>query len=415
MNLMLIVFFVSILMIFSGSIYKILQRNSITEPFLALTVGILIGPDVLNIIESASSKKEFTVLKIACEFTIAMALMAAALRLPQKFFEKNRVTLSSQTIFGMILMCLASGTILYFLLPGFSYWECILIGAIMTPTDPVVASTITSGEPAKKYLPTFIRGSITFESGVNDGLAYPIVFLALLLAGSASFGIGEWFTRILMYENVLCAILAYITGTGSGFLMKKAHAAGVMSEKTLLPFSIAVALVLLAGFNALHMNGIIAVFAGGYAFAKYITGNEDLEEEKIQEGMARLTTVPVFFILGLMLPWKEWFSLGWTAIAIVILILLLRRIPAFLLMMPLMPKYRKKKFSTLIVGWFGPIGVATLYYAIHMKEKGAMDEVWIIPCLMVVASTVVHGFTSIPLEKLYHRYRTRANEFRGNE
>lgn len=411
MNLMLIIFFISVLMIFSGSVYKILQRHSITEPFLALLLGILVGPDVLEIIGSASLHTEFKVLKIACEFTIAMALMATALRLPHNFFRRAPGTLSNQVIFGMILMCLASGTILFLLLPSFTFFECLLIGAVITPTDPVVASTMTTGETAKKYLPQFVRGSISFEAGVNDGLAYPLVFLTFMLAGSASFGMGEWFTRIFLYENVLCAILAYAVGVGAGFLMKKASSAGIMSEKTLLPFSLAVALLLLSGFDVLKMNGIIAVFAGGYAFAKCITANEDLEEERIQSAMERMTTVPVFFVLGLMLPWQEWFSLGWTAVAIVVLILFLRRIPAFLLMMPIMPNYRKKKFSVLLVGWFGPIGVASLYYAIHMKEKGAIEEVWIISSLMVVASTIVHGLTSVPLEKLYHRKSTRANEF----
>jgi len=62
------------------------------------------------------------------------------------------------------------------------------------------------------------------------------------------------------------------------------------------------------------------------------------------------------------------------------------------------------------MGWFGPIGVATLYYAILMKEQAHFKEVWVIPSLIVVASTVVHGLTSVPLEKLYHRRRTRANE-----
>ena len=64
------------------------------------------------------------------------------------------------------------------------------------------------------------------------------------------------------------------------------------------------------------------------------------------------------------------------------------------------------------MGWFGPIGVATLYYAIHMHEKGAIDEAWIIPSLIVTASTVTHGLTSVPLEKLYHKRSTRANEFK---
>ncbi|HER40624.1 MAG TPA: hypothetical protein ENO10_05335 [Salinimicrobium catena] len=412
MDIMLIVFFISALMIFSGVVYKKLQQISITEPFLALLLGVIVGPDVLGIIKSAPAEDEFKILKTVCQFTLAMALMAAALRLPTGFFKKNRQTAIVLVTGGMILMWFLSSGVIFLALTGFSFVQCLLLGAIITPTDPVIASTLTSGKMAKKYLPGFLRNNLSFESGVNDGLAYPIVFLALLIAGYAGFGLKEWTTRVFLYETVLCAVLALLVGTGAGYIMKKAHKAGWMNKKTLLPFSIAVALVLLAGFNALKMNGIIAVFIGGYAFAQDITSHEDLEEKSLQESMERLTTSPALFILGLMLPWQAWYSLGWKAPAVILLILFFRRIPALLTLMPLLPKFRYKKYSSLLIGWFGPIGVSALYYAVEMKEKSGMEEAWIIPSLIVCGSTVVHGFTSIPLEKLYHRKAKRANEIK---
>lgn len=411
MDLMLIVFFISILVILSGAFYKKIQNISITEPFLALVLGVLVGPDVLNVIKSSDSESEFKVLELACQFTIAMALMATALRLPKHIFRKNATSLSNLVIFGMILMWGLSSGIIYLLLPNFSLFECLLIGAIVTPTDPVVASTLVTGEKAEKYLPKKIRNTLSFEAGVNDGFAYPIVFLALYLLGVEGDGdLGQWFTKVLLYENILCAIIAYAVGHGCGFLMKKAHKAGFLNTKTLLSFSIAVALLLLGGFHILKMNPIIAVFVGGFAFAQDITTNEDIEEERIQEAMERLTTVPVFFILGLMLPWHDWYNMGWTAVWIIILILLFRRLPALLLLMPVMPQFRKKIYSVLIMGWFGPIGVAALYYAVLSKDKAHFEEAWIIPSLIVVASTVVHGLTSVPLEKLYHNSTEGTNE-----
>ncbi|WP_051205392.1 cation:proton antiporter domain-containing protein [Salinimicrobium xinjiangense] len=411
MDLMLIIFFISLLIILSGAFYKKIQNISITEPFLALALGVLVGPDVLNVIESTDSESEFKVLELACQFTIAMALMATALRLPKHIFRKNATSLTNLVIFGMIFMWGLSSGIIYLLLPDFSVFECLLIGAIITPTDPVVASTLVTGEKAEKYLPENIRNTLSFEAGANDGFAYPIVFLALYLLGAEGGGdLGQWFTKVLLYENILCAILAYGVGYGCGFLMKKAHKAGFLNTKTLLSFSIAVALLLLGGFHILEMNPIIAVFVGGFAFAKDITANEDIEEERIQETMERLTTVPVFFILGLMLPWQDWYSMGWTAVWIVILILLFRRLPALLLLMPVMPKFRKKIYSVLIMGWFGPIGVAALYYAVISKDKAHFEDAWIIPSLIVAASTVVHGLTSVPLEKLYHDSTEGTNE-----
>src|SRR5690606_20074888 len=158
------------------------------------------------------------------------------------------------------------------------------------------------------------------------------------------------------------------------------------TQKTLLSFSLAVTLLLLAGFDLMKMNGIIAVFVGGFAFAKEVTKKDDLKEEKIQEAMERMTTIPVYFILGLMLPWHEWLELGWKAAAIIIGILFLRRIPALIILMPVMPKLRNKIYSVLMMGWFGPIGVASLYYAILMEEQAHFKELWVIPSLVVAAS-----------------------------
>ena len=410
MDLMLIVFFMSLIIILSGAVYEKLQSNSITEPLVALVVGVIVGPDVLDIIHSASTLQEMKILKIACEFTIAVALMATALRLPQHFFRKNVRTASILVIFGMILMWLLGACVFYLTLPEFSFGLCLLLAAIIAPTDPVVASTLTSGKTGKKYLPPFLRNNLSFEAGVNDGLAYPFVFLGLLLAGFAQFDLAEWTTRILLYENVLCAILAYLVGMAAGFVLKKGNEAGLMNKKTVLPFSLAVALLLLSGFNVLKMNGIIAVFFGSLAFAKDITQNEESQEKNVQESMERLTTTPVFFILGLMLPWQDWIALGWKAFIIPVLILFFRRLPATLSLMPFMPDFKNKTFSAAMLGWFGPMGVATLYYATHIKEKAAMEEVWVIPSLIVVASTLVHGLSSVPLEKLYYKLSSRANE-----
>lgn len=404
MDLMLMVFFISFLIVTLGAVFKKMQDIFLTEPLLAMVFGILLGPDVLNFIKSNDTAHEFEVLKYTCEFTIAMALMATALRIPGNFFRNNATTQTRVVIFGMLLMWISSSILLYWALNDFSIAECLLLGAIITPTDPVVASTIVSGEKAKKYLPLSIRGTLSFESAANDGLAYPLVILALFLVNSTKFPIAEWLIQSLLYETLLCIVIAYAVGFLGGKLLHKAHQAGYMSEKTLLPFSLALAFLLLSGLDSLGMNGIIGVFVGGLGFAFHISKNEDLEEKKVQEAMERIFTIPVFFILGIILPWEEWYSMGWTAVWIILLILFLRRIPAFLALMPFLPQFRKKTSDILTLGWFGPIGVAALYYAIESKEKTGLEEVWTIPSLVVFASTIVHGISSVPLERIYFKF-----------
>ena len=415
MELLFMVFFISLVIIGSGVVFKKMRILYLTEPLLAMTFGILLGPDVFNLIESNDTAHEFKVLEKTCEFTMAMALMATALRLPKNFYRKNKVTQTNIVIFGMILMWLSSAGVLYWVLSGFSIAECLLLGAIITPTDPVVASTIVSGEKAEKFLPASVRNTISFESGSNDGMAFPIVLLSVFLVDSVEFPYNKWLTHTLLYETILCGILAYVVGLLAGKIMHRSHEAGYMNTRALLPFSLALSLLLLSGFNLLKMNGILAVFIGGLGFAKHITPNEDLKEERVQESMERIFLIPVFFIFGMMLPWEEWFSLGWTAILVILGILFLRRIPAFLILKPFLPKFRGKIYDILIIGWFGPIGVAALYYAILSKEKALFDEAWIIPSLIVFASTIVHGITGLPFERKYHQLSGRPKKEKSSK
>ena len=404
MDLLLAVFFISLLILVSGAFFKLIENIFLSGPLLAIVLGIILGPQVLDIF-TIKSLNEYGILKLASEFTMAMALMATALRLPGRFFTNNYKNLSLIIGIGMLLMWGFSTVIFYWLVPGLGIFESLLIAAIVTPTDPVISSTIVTGKKAQKYLPEKVRNIISFESGANDGLAYPLVIIGILLLTekTSGFPLTTFLLRNVLYDVILCGIIAFIIGYLSGELMHKANKMKFMNSKSVLPFSLALALLLLSGLNILGMNGIFGVFIGGLGFASHISKNEDLKEERIQESMERIFTIPVFFFLGLFLPWAEWSSMGWTAVLIVIAILCFRRIPAFLLLMPLLSREISKTKNMVFMGWFGPIGVAATFYAMHSVEKTDMEEMWIISSLIIFASTLAHGISSVPLERLYSK------------
>jgi NhaP-type Na+/H+ or K+/H+ antiporter len=408
MNLMLVTVCVGILILISGAFFSEFKKVFITEPLLSLVIAILLSPAVFGLIE-LDIQESHSVLKKTCEYTIAMALMATALRIPRGFYLKNFKTQTSFILFGMLLMWLSSAIILYWIL-GINIPTALLIGAIVTPTDPVVASTIITGKMAEKFLPAKVRNTLSFEAGANDGLAFPLVAIGLSLIETREFSISNWLGQSLLYETLLCALIAYIIGHFSGLLLHSSNKRGYMNKKSFLPFSLALSFVLLEGLNLLKMNGIIAVFIGGLAFSRVISKNEDVQEERVQETMERIFTIPVYFLLGLVLPWKEYISLGWTAVWIILLILLFRRIPALLAMSPFLPTFKNRKRDLLLMGWFGPIGVAALYYAIHVQEKTGLEQAWTVPSLIVFASTVIHGISSIPVEKWYYRFRKKETQ-----
>ena len=114
------------------------------------------------------------------------------------------------------------------------------------------------------------------------------------------------------------------------------------------------------------------------------------EEERVQEAVNRFLILPIFVLLGLTIPWEGWLELGWAGLLLALAVLLLRRLPAVLALKPLLGRVRGAR-DALFLGWFGPIGVAALYYANLSVSEAGVEEAWVIGSLIICSSILVHG------------------------
>jgi NhaP-type Na+/H+ or K+/H+ antiporter len=402
----LAVFVVSLAILIMGAIFAKIERWPVSEPLIAMTGGIFCGPFFLDLLNLHEWGKTGDIMLIATRMTIAMALMATALRLPANFFRENPSSQSIIVMGGMMLMWLLS-TILFAVLFDIPILIAVLAGAIVTPTDPVVASSIVSGRFARNHFSKKIRLTLSFESGANDGLAFPLVALPLLLITQSN-PLETWLLKSLLWETVGGIILGYIAGSLAGKLIHTAHDKNWMTEKSLLASSLALAFAIIGGFELLQMNSIIAVFVGGLAFNGHISKKDDLKDEKIQKMMERLFIIPIFFFIGLILPLDHWIREGWILVLLVAAVLLLRRIPAFLLLKILLRRY--SKIDILALGWLGPIGVTSVFYVFHAQEKMQNDFLWTACSAVIFGSTFVHGITSPYIGRWYKKHRNAATE-----
>ncbi len=153
------------------------------------------------------------------------------------------------------------------------------------------------------------------------------------------------------------------------------------------------------------LDGILAAFVGGLVFHAVATrGTSEAKErqEHVQEAITRFFDLPIFVLLGMALPWEGWLDLGWEGLLLVAAVLLLRRLPAVLILRPLLGQVRGRR-DALFLGWFGPIGAAALFYAAFALRETGIEEVWVVCSLIICASVVAHGLTSTSLTKLYGR------------
>ena len=377
------------------------ERTPVSEPLIALLAGVLIGPAALGLLDLAELGNEALILEEAALVTLGIALVGVALRLPVGYASDNWRLLVVLLGIVMPLMWIVSGLLVYLIL-GLPFWVCVLIGAIITPTDPVVASSIVAGGVAERNLPGDLRCAISAESGFNDGLALPFVVLpVLVLTEPPGEVLGHWLTHTVLLEIVGGAALAALMGYAAGKTLRWAERKGTMERTSLLTVSLALSLTVLGVTELLHLNGVLAAFVAGIVFN--FAGSSDAKEsqEEIQEAISRFFDLPIFVLLGMALPWEKWLDLGPSGLLLVAAVLLLRRLPAVLALRPLLGPLRSRGRDVLFLGWFGPIGAAALYYAAFSLRETGIEEVWVVGSLVICTSVLVHGVSATPLTKLY--------------
>ncbi|MUG91420.1 sodium:proton antiporter [Scytonema sp. UIC 10036] len=388
---------VLVLGLFSGFLKK---RLWLSDPLMALLAGVLLSPGVFGLIHLTHWGKPETILEEGARLAIAIQVMGVALRLPKEYIFNNRRILFILLGLLMPLMWLASGLLVYLIL-GLPVWVSLLVGAVLTPTDPVVSSSVVTGKVAEENLPDRIRNAISAESAANDGLAYPFVLLPILiLTRPTGEALWHWFGKTLLWEVGGALLVGALIGLAAGKLLKWAERRQTVNKPSFLAYTIALSLVVLGFVKLIGCDGIFAVFAAGIAFDQVVGGQERSEEEGVQEAIDRFFTTNIFLLLGLYLPWQKWLELGWKGMLLVIAVLFLRRLPAVLVLRPFLGKLKKLP-DALFIGWFGPIGAAALFYAFLSMRKTGLEEPWVVASLVICASILVHGFTATPLATLY--------------
>lgn len=378
-----------------------------SEALICLGVGMLVGEHGLGwvAVDPVANDNHLLLVEQFTRITLALSVMSAALSLPTDYLRGNWRNIAIILIPGTLLMWAASAAIAWAFL-GIPVLLALLAGSIVTPTDPVLARSIVSGKLAEECTPESTRNVITAESGVNDGLALPLVLLPLLLMGNMG-DIAERSFAFLAWEVVGALILGWLLGHATGWVFRKGREQGFAETKSLTATTFALALLALAGVALLGADGILAVFVAGIVLNRAMKEEKQASHEHFQDAVDRSLTLPVFILLGIIAPVAAWIERGWPLLLAALAIVLLRRLPLWIVMQAVGRPYRDWR-EALFAGWFGPIGVAALFYAAFAAKHGASAVLWPLISLTVVISVIVHGITGTPITRLYGRVRKSA-------
>ncbi|WIB33260.1 MULTISPECIES: cation:proton antiporter [unclassified Curtobacterium] len=389
-----------VLAVFAGIVVAVsavsllLQRFSVPAPLVALVAGVVAGPFALHLIDLDDFGVDPNVLlRESARLTLTVGLAGVALRLPHGYWRRNIRWVASAIGVGMLVMFAVSAGILWLSL-GSGLLFALLVGAIMTPTDPIVTTPVVTGSLAKQNIPDRVRFNISSESGINDGLGYPFVLLPVLLLTRPTDDAWRSFLVETFLHEVVGAVLAgAVLGWLGGQLYKRARHRGLMESSSYLGFVIPFAITVLGAARVLGTDGVLAVFVAAAVFGQVIPQADEEQEGLIDDVVNRFLILPVFVLVGVAAPLAAWVGLGWAGAAGVLGALLLRRLIAVWAMRPLIAPLHGRR-ETLFMSWFGPVGVSALLYATTAAERTGDQRVVPVILFAITCSVVVHGLTS---------------------
>jgi len=287
------------------------------------------------------------------------------------------------------------------LVTDLDWTESFLLGALLSPTDPVLSATVVTNP----RVPRVIRHSLNLESGLNDGLALPAV-LAFTAAAAADDSFVWW-------EFVLQDVLVgFASGIAVAFVASRLMPRGTglghavsSHQKALFALGVAFAAYGLAVLPP-EGNGFIAVFVGAIALGIW---RPDVREsfESRSEDLIEVVKLGVFLVFGAIFTLGELFDDGWAAVAITGFTLLVARPVA--LFVALAGSRGVDVATKGFMAWFGPKGVATMTFALFVLGSGISegDRITDLAALTVLVSIIVHGLSDHPGAEWIARHEER--------
>jgi len=404
---------VGVLLVSIALMGRFLDRLPVSPAMIYLLVGFALGPSVFDALE-LHPMRELVLLESITEIALLIALFTVGIKLRVPIGDWRWSLPLRLATLSMVITIAGIAAIAMWLL-GFHWSLALVLGAMLAPTDPVLASDVQLRSPQDRDA---LRFGLTGEGGLNDGTAFPFVLLGLGFMGLHDLGAYGW--RWISVD----LIWGTVGGLAIGFAIGHGLALGVRALRARLPDSVHFDEFLLLGTIALsygaalaaHCLGFLAVFAAALALRRA----DDIHADSrggtdapltpsmlnVNEQLERIVEVAIVLLVGAMISTGYWSIDGLLLAAL--LFVVVRPVSVWLGLLGL----PAAKAPRRLLGWFGIRGIGSVYYAVYVvsHEINYLVAVKLLSVVFTViaASIVVHGVSAAPLMELYRLRRGRA-------
>ncbi|WP_405529890.1 cation:proton antiporter [Streptomyces canus] len=363
-------------------------RTVLSTSFLFLIGGALVSDGFLGLIHITPDSE---IVSVTADLALFAVLFTDGMHVSLPKLRANWRNPARALGLGMPLAFVFMALITHFLV-GLDWTTSFLVGAVLAPTDPVFASAIVG----RREVPAKLRQLLNVESGINDGLALPVVLVLIAAAGptadSAEASPGKIALELLL-GLVFGVALPLLVSSLVRFRLLGAEP----KLQPLLP--LATGITLYAVCHLTHANPYLAAFSAGAALA-HVSVEAKESFEPLGEALAELAKFAALLVFGALLTPQLFGDLSPGGYATVVLAIVLIR-PASLLISLLGTSISRKE--KLVAAWFGPKGFASVVYGLLVLQSGIpqAEEAFTLIAVCIAFSIIAHSSTDVPIARAF--------------
>ena len=392
---------IAVLIIAFGLISARVESSVITGPMVFVLFGFVVGPAGFAFLPFDFTGDDVhglgEVTHLLAELTLVLILFIDASRIELGLLKRSHDVPLRLLIVGMPLTIIAGAAVGAVLLDVLSFWEAAVLAAILAPTDAALGQAVVSNA----LVPVRIRQALNVESGLNDGIALPVILILLSVADAAHgpTAVSYW-VEFVALQLIVGPLVGVAIGYAGGKLVALGSNSGWMNHSFYQLSAIGLALAAFGAAELVGGNGFIAAFAAGLTLGNAMRGHcQSLWEFGEAEG--QFMTLLVFLIFGaFMIPpamalW-DWPILIYAALSLTVI----RMLPVAMSLLGT----RLRGISVLFLGWFGPRGIASILFTLLVLGESALpgrDIIFSVVVTTTLLSIFAHGSTAFPGSRWY--------------
>ena len=386
-----------------SSVAGAIERTWLSGPIVFTGFGLLIGPFGLGFLSFDTDRETIRTL---AEVTLALVLFTDAAGADMAVLKKTKGLPARLLLIGLPLTILLGFGVGVLLFDELSLFALALLATMLAPTDAALGKAVVTNES----VPNEVRQGLNVESGLNDGICVPILFVFLALAtGPVGEGSPWHLALILVAEEIgIGLVVGLILTALAGQLLRHARRRQWLTHTWIQLPVVALALACFATAQALGGSGFIAAFSGGLLFGALA---KDVRDEFLRaaEGTGDTLALITWVIFGSAVIGKAMGHFSWSIVLYAVLSLtVIRMLPVFVSL----TGFRVNTEGKLFLGWFGPRGLASIVFAVIVVNANVPNSGTLAMTVVctILLSIIAHGISANPWAEAYGERRRLAKK-----